>query len=704
MKQALIIWLFCLFVLGASAQPRPTDSLYQLIQETNDDSLRGYTMIRLCSLLKNVDPDSARRIAVQAQRLAQVHQRPHLEATSLLHMATMDTKKGEFEKAMPLLNTSLKMFRTVGDSLSVADVLQAIGNIHRRQGAFSEALKVYLQCADLRETHHASPGNLASSYINIGNVYYFIKEYDKARENYELVLKTCRARNDLEGVVRIYNNLFAVVYAQERYEEGIQYLEKALHLSDSLRLNTFKAANLSNLGELYRALKNYPKALRYSSQALDLYTLIDDKARISMVLKNMGQLHEESGDYERAIGYFQQSLDLARSMKHRTNALEAYRTLSEAYAKTGQYPAAYETLTQYDLLKDSLNDERSNKELNKLRTAYETEKKEEEIRRLQEKEARSQREKQLLLVGILLLAIIGFAALWANWQRQKAMRFVKLRKEEAERLLAEKEQMQEQLIQIEKMSTIGQLTAGVAHEINNPINFISSNAQALQQDFDELDELLQLVTQLEGADPPAELIEALRQKSRTTDAKMLRREIGQLLQGILHGTERTIGIVNSLRNFSRSTNEYFEEADIHEALDAALLILSSRIGPGIDIKKAYGQLPPVNCQINKLNQVFVNIINNALQAIGTEGRLTITTTADAQTASISISDDGPGMDAPTLARIFEPFFTTKAAGQGTGLGLSISQNIIQAHGGSIAVSSQAGHGTTFVIHLPLKKL
>ncbi|MEO1514461.1 MAG: tetratricopeptide repeat protein [Bacteroidota bacterium] len=700
-KRWALLGLFCLLAFESAAQRKPTDSLYQVMQSSVEDTVRASAMIHLSNLLKNVDPDSAQNLALQVIALAEKNAWPRLKATGLLYAATMATKKGAFEEADRDLQQAAKLFEKEGDFLQLADVLQAQGNIFRRQSKLPKALKAYIRCAELRRDHNASPSNLASSYTNIGNIYYFSGEYDKAIENYQIVLQSNRKHDDLEGVVRIYNNLFAVAYAQEQYDLGINYLETALHLSDSLHLRFFKAANLTNLGEVYRTKGQFRKAMQYTEAALDLYTELDDKARIAMVLKNMGLICEELGDPSQAIRYYRESLQLALRMQHASNIRDAHQSLSELHANTGNFPEAYQSLLAYQQIKDSLSNASSQEQLNQLKTQYETAEKERQIELLQAEKQRSAKERNALLGGFALMAFLSLIALWAIYQKRKAMQVLQIKKQEADQLLVEKEAVQQQLIQSEKMATIGQLTAGIAHEINNPINFIASNTQALQQDFEELDELLHIVDEIERQSRKEGLVQLLIQKGQSTDVALLREEIGQLLQSIRHGTDRTKSIVDSLRNFSRSTNEHYEEANIHEALDSALLILGSQLNE-IELHKKYASLPPVNCQLNKLSQVFLNIINNGIQAMEQKGVMHIRTQSDGKRASIYIQDDGHGMSADIQTRIFDPFFTTKAAGKGTGLGLAISQNIIRAHGGQIEVKSEEGKGTTFIIHLPLK--
>ena len=281
-------------------------------------------------------------------------------------------------------------------------------------------------------------------------------------------------------------------------------------------------------------------------------------------------------------------------------------------------------------------------------------------------------------------------------------------KEALEKALLSLRETQDQLLTSEKMASLGQLTAGIAHEINNPINFISSNVQSLKMDFADVQNVLQKVKALDNGQDLKTSIKELMQIGKQMDVHLLQKEIGDLIAGIERGTERTVSIVSSLRTFSRNSNESFTPANIHEGLDSTLTILNSQLNGHIKVIKNYGNIPLINCQIGRLNQVFLNIINNAIHAIDAHpegvkfpGEIYITTLLYGDDVQITIKDNGVGMDVNTQKRIFEPFYTTKDIGEGTGLGLSISYGIIEQHKGTIEVESTAGTGTVFQILLPV---
>ncbi|MEO1620384.1 MAG: ATP-binding protein [Cyanobacteria bacterium J06632_3] len=267
--------------------------------------------------------------------------------------------------------------------------------------------------------------------------------------------------------------------------------------------------------------------------------------------------------------------------------------------------------------------------------------------------------------------------------------------------LAELKETQSQLVQTEKMSSLGQMVAGIAHEINNPISFIQGNIAPLKNYFGDLLELLEVYQQTypEPADAITELQEDM-------ELEFLLEDVKKLLASMKMGTQRVRDIVVSLRNFSRLDEATIKDVDLSEGLDSTLLILNHRIKQGVTVVKNYAPLPLVMCSPAQLNQVFTNIIANALDAMfdadsSTKELVISTCVCGDKRVQVSIKDTGPGMTEAVKAKIFDPFFTTKPVGKGTGIGLGICFKIIDQHQGTIAVNSELGNGTEFLITLPI---
>lgn len=286
---------------------------------------------------------------------------------------------------------------------------------------------------------------------------------------------------------------------------------------------------------------------------------------------------------------------------------------------------------------------------------------------------------------------------------------LKLTNDELNKTLTDLKETQTQLVESEKMASLGQLTAGIAHEINNPINFVTANVKPLKRDVDILIELIGKIENIAATKiDTSEKEKQIATLKTEYDFDYLKEEISFLLKGINEGSTRTAEIVKGLRIFSRVDEDDIKRADINEGLDSTIIIVNNLLNGKITIEKRYGSIPLIECYPGKLNQVFLNLITNAIYAVNAKfdgeqgGNIIITTTTlDDAKIRISIADNGIGMNEATLKKLFEPFFTTKPVGEGTGLGLSISYNTIKKHNGIIMVNSKLNEGTTFTIDIPI---
>ncbi|MCD6012543.1 MAG: zraS 2 [Flavipsychrobacter sp.] len=285
---------------------------------------------------------------------------------------------------------------------------------------------------------------------------------------------------------------------------------------------------------------------------------------------------------------------------------------------------------------------------------------------------------------------------------------LKIANEDLNKAMVELKEAESQLVESEKMASLGQLTAGIAHEINNPINFVSSNVMPLNRDVKMLIDVVETMEKIMLDEKPvAEKKKQVAAYKEDIDYDYLKIEIDQLLHGIGEGASRTAEIVKGLRVFSRLDEDDLKRTDINEGIESTLVIANNLVGAHIKIDKKYSNLPVVECYPGKLNQVFLNIISNAIYAIKKKfgenngGVLIISTSSDEHSVFIKFADNGIGMDENTKKRLFEPFFTTKDVGEGTGLGMSIAYNTIVKHNGQINVTSEVGVGTEFTLILPL---
>jgi signal transduction histidine kinase len=267
---------------------------------------------------------------------------------------------------------------------------------------------------------------------------------------------------------------------------------------------------------------------------------------------------------------------------------------------------------------------------------------------------------------------------------------------------AELERLQAQMVHSEKMASLGQLAAGVAHELNNPAGFIFGNMEFLRVCAARLERLLRFYDNSKLPAPLAADVQAIKEE---IDYDNSLKDLGAIINDCYDGAGRIRDIVQNLRIFSRLDEAEFKKVDLHEGLESTIRLLSKYYGPGgITLERDYTDLPQVDCYAGQLNQVWMNLLVNAAQAIEQEGKVRVTTRMEKNMAVVSISDTGEGIKPEHLKSIFDPFFTTKRVGEGTGLGLSITYGIVERHGGYIDVKSCLGGGTTFTVAVPINNI
>ncbi len=285
---------------------------------------------------------------------------------------------------------------------------------------------------------------------------------------------------------------------------------------------------------------------------------------------------------------------------------------------------------------------------------------------------------------------------------------------EVERKTREIKATQLRMLQQEKMASIGQLAAGMAHEINNPVGFVISNLNTLKTNAADMATLIgnyrRLTALLDGkraGDRTARKIMAqmvaIDRLTNDLDLDFVITDTDDLIDESLDGAKRIKIIVQNLRDFTHPSIETAEGTAINDCLDTTLAMLSSYTLPDVSVNRHYGEIPLVTCHVREINQVFFNILKNAFQAVGDRGKIDIHTASDGDAVKVSIADTGPGIEKRHLGKIFDPFFTTREVGDGTGLGLFQAYSTVNTHGGTITVDSTRGRGSTFVVRLPISR-
>ena len=312
-----------------------------------------------------------------------------------------------------------------------------------------------------------------------------------------------------------------------------------------------------------------------------------------------------------------------------------------------------------------------------------------------------------LLIGYAVVLLLALAYL--GYRLTSSYRALGEKNSELNKALKQVRDSQSQLVQSEKMASLGQMVAGIAHEVNTPLGFVKSNVGIIHSLLPDINDLFAKykVTLEHLMNPEAEEaeiakeLEELSQMAETFEQDGVLEEAQELLDDADTGLTQISELVLSLKDFSRLDSAQSDMYSVHKGLDSALLLAKNILKGKVDVVKDYGEIPEINCVPSQINQIFLNLISNAAQAMDERGEIRLSTRVDDEFVEIKVSDNGQGIPQEILSKIFDPFFTTKKVGEGTGLGLSIVYRIVEDHKGHIDVQSELGVGTTFTIRLPM---
>jgi signal transduction histidine kinase len=563
------------------------------------------------------------------------------------------------------------------------------------------------------------------------------------------ILEIYKKHDDHHSAIWIQNEIGYNYAAEGDYKKALSILLESLEASstykvhDSIRINI-----LTNIGITYSALDMNSISIDTLIIVESYYKEIERVGKLARIQDLIAEIYLKQGKITDALNYSKGSVQNALSYGDLTILRDCYKTLSDIYQESDDFKNALKFYGLYSELNDSismvraaekdelnflerrntdrersmirliLDEEIEELTLENLRIRVEKYQKEIELymtERALEKE--EQKRRYLILVFIflaclLILIVIGYIAKQKDnkllKQQKKSIlsinKELKSKNDAVESGIKKLKETQSKLVESEKMASLGQLTAGVAHEINNPVNFISSNLRPLKLSIEEIMEILNEYRKLNDSESEGSSLEKAKQLEDKYDIEYLIKELKTILDGISDGADRTKEIVLGLRNFSRLDKHELKEVILSEMIDSSLVLLRNHYKDRIEIIKSYDpDISYVECYPGQLSQVLMNILSNAIQAIDGQGTITVKTELSGKEAKITISDTGKGIPNDELDNIFDPFYTTKEVGEGTGLGLSISYGIIQEHNGRIDVESKMGVGTSFKIFIPIRQ-
>jgi signal transduction histidine kinase/Tfp pilus assembly protein PilF len=662
-------------------------------------------------------------------------------ASSFNNIGVIHFIQGKYELALEYFQKSLQIKEEMGDKRGVADNYINIGNVNRSLGNFDKTIEFFMKALMISE-EIGDKRVMATCYGNIGIVHYNHRNFEKAIEYYQKSLKLSEELGNKRSMSTGYGNLGLVYNTIEDFDKALEYYQKSLKISEEIGDRRGLSICYVNIGNVFLKKANYDKAIEYFKKTLKISEELGNKEVQATTHGNLAQLHLSLADsssgtkrenhQKSAMMHGEKAYSLARELGGLPSINQAAATLQLVYTKMERYKEALRYADIYISTRDSLFSDEKTKILAELNTRYETEKKQQELEKqlllIEKHEFNSHRQRlqrNFALAGsvlLILLALFIFRGYYikkesnkiiseknillqqANEEISATMETLAQQNEELRQQRNQIERAQKHLVQSEKMASIGVLTAGIAHEINNPMNFVYAGVNSLLRDFSDLDQILRELIKLNNDEPGhTEIINRIKEKMVESDFSDTYAAIVQTLNDIRLGAQRTSEIVEGLRNFSRAENEVWGNVNIHRLLDGLLILLNDTYKDRIQIVKNYDEnLREVECKPGKINQIFMNLITNAIDAIEKEGTITITTKTTDNEVEISFKDSGTGIAEEEQSKIFDPFFTTKPIGKGVGLGLAIAHAIVQEHQGSINVISQPGKGAEFKIVLPLK--
>jgi len=613
-----------------------------------------------------------------------------------------------FEMAESILDTAIQIIRSHKTGKNIIPYLQRQVNICDRQEKSDKVLSTYFEILEIYKQH-----NDHQSAIRIQNeIGYSYSEIGDYKMALSILLESLEASStfDVHDSIRIYilTNLAIAYSALDFNSVSIDtlsivesyYREKG-QTGNLARIQDFTAEVHLKQGKLAEALNYSLESIQNAQAHSDLFLLKD-------CYKTLSDIYQESDDFKNGLKYYGLYSELSDSIL-KINAAKNIE-LNRLERNVGN--------NERSIILRVMDEELEEKELENLRIETEKYQKEIELYMTEKSlEKESQKRRFLIIVFIflaclLILIVIGYIS------KQKDNKLLKQQKESilsinkelkskndaVESGIKKLKETQSKLVESEKMASLGQLTAGVAHEINNPVNYISSNLSPLKLSIKEIMEILNEYRKLNEPESKGSSLEKAKQLEDKYDIEYLVKELNTILDGISDGAERTKEIVLGLRNFSRLDKHELKQVILSDMIDSSLVLLRNQYKDRIEVIKSYDpDLTYVECFPGQLSQVLMNILSNAIQAIEGQGTITVKTELSGKESAIIISDTGKGIPNDELDNIFDPFYTTKEIGEGTGLGLSISYGIIQEHNGRIDVESKMGVGTSFKIFIPIRQ-
>ena len=631
-------------------------------------------------------------------------------------------RQGDYQSALEKVFLSLEYFESLGDSVGVAMATLMVGNLHnnlgnydlaianydrgaairrargekgiliqytantgvayRRKGEYEKALGYYFEALEFFQESGNDP-RIASTLTNLGVLHYFLGQLDASLEFHTRALDINEQLNRKASVANSFSNIGVILNEQGQYDDALEYFRRAREIEEEIGDDEGIGDLLNNIGLVYYNQGSYEQALDFYTQSLTIKREIGNPEAITNTLHNLVDVNLKLQNVSQALLEVEESLAISNEIKNLSLVRDSYIKLAEVNEESGNFEEALSAYKLYKSTEDSLFNTDSQSVIAELQTRYRTKENEQTIQILRQEQAIQRLWMAGLIGGILLFGAI--ALLGYNGYRIKKRALAKLDQAHGKLITT-----QAQLIQQEKMASLGRITAGIAHEISNPLNFVNNFALINKE----------LLNDIEDQNIDNETLK---------DLKLNQNKI------IQHG-ERVEQIVRSMMAHADGSSGERVSVDVNDLVEEYVKIAHSGLythNPEFEfeIKRNYDKgAGKLNVLPRELGKAIINIFQNAHEAIMLSAfekgdsfvpQISISTKKKDAAVEIRIQDNGSGIPDQLREKIFEPFFTTKSAGKGTGLGLSLSYDIItQGHNGRLEVESENGEGATFLIVLP----
>jgi two-component system NtrC family sensor kinase len=691
------VLLFCMIGISLFAQTAEMDSLHNLVAgHPQKDTIRVKYLNAVGLEARKSTAEVSYTAFMEALELSKSLKYKKGEGLALLGLGFYYRFKGETKPGLTYTMAALPIFKEIKDTISEITCYYNLATTYEQTANLEQAITVALEGLRLAELKE-NPKWLGLMNYQLGNLFQTMQDIEKSDNYFLKSMQITTHSNDLDGMRHALEGRASIFQLKGILDSAIVYFQMARELDNELDDPRGFLQNDLNVADIKEQQGKFAEAFALIRKNIPVMNKLGQIGYLSFAQEVLSRAHFHTGNYDSSLYYGLLSLHASQRSGRIRNSGTISKTIAEAYAQKGNYAEAYRYQLMFSKYMDSLNITEAVKRSAARQYSFELEKKQSQIslltknEELREKQSKQQKIVQFVTLAGLLI-VIGFSIiLWRN-NRQKQKAYTRLEQQQIQLKAT-----QTQLVQSEKMASLGELTAGIAHEIQNPLNFVNNFSEINKELIDELQHELM--------------------SGKIVDAISISNDIKSNEEKINHHGKRADAIVKGMLQHSRSSSGIKEPTDINALADEYLRLAyhglrakdkSFNATMVTDFDPAIGK---INVLPQDMGRVILNLITNAFYSVsdkkrsameGYEPTVSVSTKKEKDKVLISVKDNGNGVPQKVVDKIFQPFFTTKPTGEGTGLGLSMSYDIItKGHGGELIVESQEGEYAIFKIILPV---